>query len=212
MSLRPKFDMTICTPQDPRDFTNAWHDLRAMAQDLAAMPDEWVRALDAWQRPAPTTAGQNGGRHQIGSISDTTASAALGNLGALAAARTTAAEILLLRHTVLTIRQRLANIRVEADAVTLAQAVDAARCSGMKLPGYMAWGDETCTELATHDSDGLCSKCRPHRAAWVADPTYRRPVDRRRGARLPVLEGLGERAGVDNLRTRLNRVEIEGAA
>lgn len=186
MTLRPLYDPTLCSTSDAHLLNHAWHDLKAMARDLEAMPDEWCRALDAWQQPANRAPMSAGGR-PVGSVSDTTGNLAVEHLNALSDALALAQAVLVARSEILRIRQALGSVRVKADAHELAQAKDAARCTGGEgQPGGLVWGRPDCRELVVHLGPRLCTACYARRRRWeqAGRPDERRPHG---GPRLPAL-------------------------
>lgn len=201
----------------------------AVANWLRTAPDTATRVGDEfpnWWQAAQLAldATPTGERvaHSGGDTSNIVLSAVMGRERAVGHAEDVLAH-LTEAHTHLAAAYRLmAGQTRKLNEAVLAEIKDATECAGMGLQGYGQWGDPLCkgvrasatrpAEVKSHGlPDELCLECLEHRRSWLKDPNYQRvhKTDGRRGARL---DGANQRAGVDNLLARLNRVEIEGAA
>ena len=201
MTLQPKYGSTV-SKQDASTFTAAWHDLKAMARDLEAMPDEWARAIDAWQQPnnpGPIAQGRS-----IGSVSDTTGSAALGHLIAFQTAYETAQAVLLVRAEVLRIRRTLTSVTRKVDEHTLAQVKEHARCSGGEgKRGALTWGRPDCQELILYPELRLCGACYRRMYRWersgAAEVVHADPTTRPKWDALMAASATNLRAGLEQI-------------
>lgn len=213
-----------------RGFSAATNELAGhVAAWLAKDPDVMIVAgemLPSWWQAAqlaldPVVTGERVA-HSGGETSNPVLAAVLGRERAVTHAEEVLGHLAEAHTHLAAAVQLMARQTRRVNAVELAKVKDATSCAGMTLQGYGQWGDPLCTKprasasYPQHFQSGeypaeLCLDCITHWRRWGADPGYVREhkTDGRRGARL---DGANQRAGVDNLLARLNRVEIEGAA